>query len=84
MSDQLAYSVAEAANAIRISETKMRELCLRGLVKSIKLDGRRIVPRWALEELLETPLPNPAPTYTPVPVDTKASVSREGYEANTP
>ena len=45
MSDRLAYSVREAAEAIGISQTKMREMCLRGEVFSLKLDGRRIVPR---------------------------------------
>lgn len=65
MTEKMGYSVAEAAKAIGISETKMRELCLRGVVKSIKLEGRRIVPRWALEELLETPAPQPEPADTP-------------------
>ena len=61
MTEKMGYSLAEAAKAIGISETKMRELCLRGVVKSIKLQGRRIVPRWALEELLQTPPPKPDP-----------------------
>ena len=61
MTEKMGYSVAEAAKAIGISETKMRELCLRGVVKSIKLEGRRIVPRWVLEELLQTPAPKPDP-----------------------
>ena len=61
MTEKMGYSVAEAAKAIGISETKMRELCLRGVVKSIKLEGRRIVPRWVLEELLQTPPPKPDP-----------------------
>ena len=65
MSDRLAYSVREAAEAIGISETKMRELCLRGEIKSIKLEGRRLVPRWVLEELLETPAPKPEPADEP-------------------
>ena len=65
MSDRLAYSVREAAEAIGISQTKMREMCLQGEVFSLKLNGRRIVPRWALEELLETPAHNPEPTDSP-------------------
>ena len=49
MTEKMGYSLAEAAKAIGISETKMRELCLRGVVKSIKLQGRGAlcrVGRW--------------------------------------
>ncbi len=54
---RLAYSVAEAAQAVGLGETKMRELLLRGDIASKKVGRSRLVPAWALEAWLEETTP---------------------------
>ena len=52
VSERLAYRVKEAAALVGLSETMMRELLLRGEIRSKKVGKARLVPRWALEEWL--------------------------------
>jgi len=48
----LAMSVPEAAKLLGISRLKAYEYCRRGELPSIRLGGRVLVPRQALERLL--------------------------------
>ena len=48
----LAYSVNDAAQVTRISRSQLYVLMARGELASIKLHGKRLILRTALEELL--------------------------------
>lgn len=50
--DALAYSVDEAAELIGVSRRTMYELIAQRRLNSIKLRGRRLITRSALEKLL--------------------------------
>ena len=52
MTDRLAYSVKEAAEALGVSEWKVREEIYRKRIFAVNLGRRLIIPRWALEDLL--------------------------------
>ena len=52
MRDKLCYSVRDAASQLSLSRTKMFELIGRGELQSFKLDGKRLVPGAALEDLV--------------------------------
>ena len=65
MNDKLAYPIAEAAAALSLSEWTLREMCYRGQIASRKVGRRRIIPRWALDEFLGVPTPEPEPTDSP-------------------
>jgi excisionase family DNA binding protein len=87
LSERLGYDVGETAALINSSVSFVYELIRRGELETVKVGGRRIVPRWALEALLSFPIdavlanknPPPAPvSETPVsPVTTaRRSLSR--------
>jgi excisionase family DNA binding protein len=48
----LAYSIAEAAHALRVSERTIHRLIEDGLLRSVKLPGRRIIPHVSINKLL--------------------------------
>jgi excisionase family DNA binding protein len=48
----LAYGVADAARVTGVSRSQLYVLMARGELASIKLHGRRLILRTALEELL--------------------------------
>ena len=52
MQTQMCYSVKDAAAQLSISRTKMFDLIGRGVVQSLKLDGKRLVPDSALRALI--------------------------------
>lgn len=52
MTDRLAYSVKEAAEALGVSEWTVREEIYRKRIFAVNLGRRLIIPRWALEDLL--------------------------------
>ena len=52
MTDRLAYSVKEAAEALGVSEWTIREEIYRKRIFAVNLGRRLIIPRWALEDLL--------------------------------
>ena len=52
MSDKLAYSIKEAAEALTISASLVKEEMYRGRIKYVKIGTRTVIPRWALEERL--------------------------------
>ena len=52
MTDRLAYSVKEAAEALGVSEWTIREEIHRKRIFAVNLGRRLIIPRWALEDLL--------------------------------
>jgi len=52
MTERLAYSIAEAAEAIGISQDTVYRLIQRGEVHSVLLGKRRLIPRASLFELL--------------------------------
>lgn len=51
---RLAYSVSEAAETLSISTSKMNEMLYAGIIASVKMDRRRIIPREVLIEWLRT------------------------------
>jgi excisionase family DNA binding protein len=84
LSERLGYDVGETAALINSSVSFVYELIRRGELETVKVGGRRIVPRWALEALLGFPIgavlanknPPPAPVSdTPVPPVTTAHPS---------
>ena len=56
MQNQLCYSVKDAAAKLSISRTKMFDLIGRDDVQSLKIDGKRLVPYSALNDLVERKL----------------------------
>jgi excisionase family DNA binding protein len=56
LSERLGYDVGETAALINISVSFIYELIERGELETVKVAGRRIVPRWALEALLGCPI----------------------------
>lgn len=57
MTDRLAYSVKEAAEALGVSEWIVREEIYRGRIFALNIGRRLIIPRWSLEDLLSRPDP---------------------------
>ena len=49
---KLGYSVKEAAKAIGIGVSKLKEEMYQGRIRYIKVGTRVVIPRWALEERL--------------------------------
>ena len=49
---KLAYTLDEAASAVGIGKTSLRELISEGELVSLKLKGRVLIRRQRLEELL--------------------------------
>ncbi|PFG75309.1 helix-turn-helix domain-containing protein [Tepidiforma thermophila] len=58
MGPKLAYSIAEAAQALGIGRTLAIKLVRSGQLRSIKVGRRRLVPAAALEELLQQGAPD--------------------------
>ncbi|MXZ91783.1 MAG: helix-turn-helix domain-containing protein [Chloroflexi bacterium] len=52
---RLAYSVAEAAEALGVSQWLMREACRLRQVHSFRVGRRILIPRDALQQLLTNP-----------------------------
>ena len=50
--DQRAYRISEAASAYRLSRSTLYKLMAAGSLRSVKIGGRRLIPRDALEDLL--------------------------------
>jgi len=55
-SDQMVYTVDEARRKLRLSRGLMYEAIHAGQIPSIRIGRRILVPRAALERLLEGPL----------------------------
>ena len=51
--EKLAYSIREAADALGISPEKVRRLIKAGRLKSVMLDGRRLIHRDHLIEFAD-------------------------------
>lgn len=51
--DRLAYRPREAAEALGISRARIYELMAQGVIAYRQLDGVRLIPRAALDALLE-------------------------------
>lgn len=68
--DSLVFTMEETAKVLKVSRTLVYDLVREGrpggaVLKSLKVGGRRLVPRWALEEFLrrqqdEAPAPQAA------------------------
>ena len=56
---QRAYTVAEAAELLRVSHWLVREACRRGEIRSVRLGKRIIIPAAALAAFLD-PAPESA------------------------
>jgi excisionase family DNA binding protein len=54
LSDRACFSVGEAAALAGLSVSFLYVLMERGMLRSVKVGGRRLVPREALKELLNT------------------------------
>ena len=52
--EKLAYTVAEASYAISIGRTKIYELMKTGELATVKVAGRRLIPRTSALRLLES------------------------------
>jgi hypothetical protein len=52
MQERMCYSVKDAAAQLSMSRAKMFQLISRGVVQSLKIDGKRLVPDSALRELI--------------------------------
>ena len=52
MQERMCYSVKDAAAQLSMSRAKMFDLIGRGVVQSLKIDGKRLVPDSALRELI--------------------------------
>ena len=50
---QQAYTVAEAAELLRVSHWLVREACRRGEIRCVRLGKRIIIPGAAIAEFLE-------------------------------
>ena len=50
--EQRAYTVAEAAKALRVSQWLVREACRRGEIRCVRLGQRIIIPAEALDQFL--------------------------------
>ena len=53
--EKLAYSIAEAAKALSISERLVYKEISRGGIRVVRFGGRVVIPRKVLDELLEGP-----------------------------
>ena len=53
MADQLAFSPAEAAEALGVSERTLRKLITRGELRVVRVGKRVLVPATVLREMLE-------------------------------
>ncbi len=51
-SNQLLYSVGEVASILSIGRTKTYYLIRDGKLRSVKLGGRRLIPKDALDEFV--------------------------------
>ena len=71
MPDKLAYSVKEAAEALSISVSKLKEEMYQGRLQYKKMGRRVVIPRWALERWVETPA-------TPAVSEPRAPLSNNG------
>ena len=55
MTQRMAFSVKEAAQALGVSEWKVREAIYQKQLRAIKLGRRTLIPREALDDLLNKP-----------------------------
>ena len=51
--EQRAYTVAEAAKALRVSQWLVREACRRGELRCVRLGQRIIIPADAINAFLD-------------------------------
>ena len=56
---KLGYRVTEAAKAIGISVSKLKEEMYQGRIRYIKIGSCVVIPRWSLEERLRPELVQP-------------------------
>jgi hypothetical protein len=56
LSERLGYDTGETAALIGVSVSHVYVLIERGDLQTVKVAGRRIVPRWAIEALLGYPI----------------------------
>jgi hypothetical protein len=56
LSERLGYDTGETAALIGVSVSYIYVLIERGDLQTVKIAGRRIVPRWAIEALLGYPI----------------------------
>ena len=55
MTERLTYSVKEAAEALGVSAWTVREEIRTGRIESVRLGSRILIPRFALEQLVNMP-----------------------------
>ena len=64
MDDKLGYRITEAAKAIGIGVSKLKEEMYQGRIRYIKIGTRVVIPHWALEERLRLDLAEPVDELT--------------------
>ena len=52
MAEKLAYSIDEAAEALSLSRSAVKELVYQGRIKVVRVGRRVLIPKWALDEFL--------------------------------
>lgn len=58
--ERKAYSVAEAAEVLRVSQWLVREMCYRGEIRFKRIGARIIIPRDAVDAFLAAPADEPS------------------------
>ena len=64
--DRLVLTVSEAADILRVSRAFAYDLVARGVLPSIRLGRRIVIPRVGLERLLDDAVPEPSKRPPPV------------------
>ena len=52
MTEKLAYSIDEAAEALSISRSATKEMLYTGKIKCVSVGRRKLIPKWALDAFL--------------------------------
>lgn len=61
LSKLLAFRTEDLPELIPLSLSYIKELIRTGEIQSLKIGGARIIPRWAVEQFLQTPNPTTEP-----------------------
>ena len=80
MNDKLGYRIPEAAEALSISVSKLKDEMYQGRIRYIKIGTRVVIPRWALEKRLGPE----AMKLLPMEMGTGNSTLKTDQEASRP
>lgn len=63
MTEKLAFTIGEAAEALSLSRSDMTDLVYSRQIRSIRVLGRVLIPRAALDDFLSGNIPAPRPFF---------------------